>query len=66
MLFIGALSKNPNFDPMLSSLQINILPNLVVRLGMGECKSDCGHIEMVKDSLHELLSMTSNGLVCTT
>jgi hypothetical protein len=32
-----------------------------VRLGMGKHMFDCGHVEMVKDYLHDLLFMTLNG-----
>lgn len=51
---------------MSSSLKINILPDLAAIFGMSQSNSDCGNsncgpIEMVKESLQELLSLTSNG-----
>lgn len=42
---------------LLSSLNINALPDLAARLGMKQSKSDCEHIKMVTESLQELLQM---------
>lgn len=43
---------------LLSSLNINVLPDLAARLGMSQNKSDCEDIKMVKQSLKELLQIT--------
>lgn len=43
---------------LLSSLNINVLPDLAARLGMTQSKSDCEDIKMVKQSLQELLQTT--------
>lgn len=43
---------------LLSSSNINVLPDLAARLGMSQSKSDCEDLKMVKASLQELLQMT--------
>lgn len=42
---------------LLSSLNINTLPDLAAKLGMSQSKSDCEHLKMVTESLQELLQM---------
>lgn len=46
---------------LLSSLNINALPDLAARLGMSQSKPDCEHIKILKESLPELLQMTYYG-----
>jgi len=66
MQYLNVIHWRPNkkvkLRAMLSSLQINILSNLVVRLVMGEGKFNYENIEMVKDSIYDLFYMTSNRL----
>lgn len=66
MLYLDAVRWNPQqkvqLQALLSSLQINTLPALMARLGMSQDpKSGCGHTEILKESLQELLSVTRNG-----
>jgi hypothetical protein len=64
MRYLDAVRWSPEQEAklrvLLSSLHINILPDLAARLGMSQSKSDCEHIKMVKESLQEFLSPTSN------
>lgn len=61
MLYLDAVRWSPEqkakLRALLTSLKLNILPDLATRLGILG-KSDSEHIEMVKDSLQELLSRT--------
>nr|ABK24906.1 unknown [Picea sitchensis] len=61
MLYLDAVRWSPEqkakLRALLTSLKLDILPDLGTRLGILG-KSDSEHIEMVKDSLQELLSRT--------
>jgi len=65
MRYLDAVRWTPQQEAklrvLLSSLHINVLPDLAARLGMSQSKSDCDHLKMVKESLKEMLSMTYNG-----
>lgn len=48
---------------LLSSLQINVSPDIAARLGMIPCNMpNCEHIEILEEFLPEMLSMVSNGI----
>jgi hypothetical protein len=63
MLYLDAVRWSPEqkakLRALLTSLKLDILPDLATRLGILG-KSDSDHIEMLKDSLQELLSKTLN------
>jgi hypothetical protein len=65
MQYLDAVRWSPEQESkllyMLSSLQINVLPDLAARLGMSHGdNSDCKHLDILKQSLQEMLSAISN------
>jgi len=65
MSYLDAVHWSPEQESRLraslTSLQINVLPALATRLaGTGHCNSDCGHLEMLEETLQEMLSMISS------
>lgn len=65
MRYLDAVYWNPaqeaQLRDLLSSLQINTLPNITARLAMGRCKYHCSQLEMLEECVPEMLSMVSNG-----
>lgn len=65
MRYLDAVYWNPaqeaQLRDLLSSLQINTLPNITARLAMGRCKYHCAQLEMLEECMPEMLSMVSNG-----